>query len=376
LTGKEELERLRGEIDGIDGRLVDLFNERMRVSEEIARAKERGNIAITDLRREQSVIDAAVSASGDSNKAAAATLMRALISLSKKRQIEKLGLADAISFPPSSSRKTADVRTAFQGVEGAWGEHAAQILFPDGVCTGYDYFESVFEAVKSNEADYGVLPIENSRTGAIGEVYDLLRRHSCYIVGQAWIAVKQCLLGKKGAAPGDIREVYSHPEGFGQCSRFLKNRNWELTSCRNTAYAAKLAAQCDSVKYAAIGSRRAAAVYGLEVIAPDIMDDSGNKTRFIAIAAEPIYDDSCDTVSVTFSTAHRSGALCAVLEAFMLAGINLSRIESRPVSADRYRFFTDLQSNITSDATRDALTLASMHCDYFEVLGCYGETTE
>ncbi|MDR2356711.1 MAG: chorismate mutase [Oscillospiraceae bacterium] len=376
MTGKEELERLRGEIDGIDGKLVGLFNERMRVSEEIARVKERGNIAVTDLRREKNVIDAAVAASGEDNRAAAATLMRALISLSKKRQTEKLELADAISFPPSASCGTDGVRTAFQGVEGAWGEHAARVLFPKGAFTGCDYFESVFEAVKSNRADYGVLPIENSRTGAIGEVYDLLRRHSCYIVGQTWIAVKQCLLGKAGASPGDVREVYSHPEGFGQCARFLKNRSWELTACRNTAYAAKLAAERDDVKYAAIGSRRAAAAYGLEIIAPDIMDDAGNRTRFIAIAAKPIYDESCDIVSVTFSTAHRSGALCAVLEAFMLAGINLSRIESRPVSADRYRFFTDLQSNIMSEATRDALTLASMHCDYFEILGCYGTTAE
>ncbi|MDR1590341.1 MAG: chorismate mutase [Oscillospiraceae bacterium] len=376
MTAKEELERLRGEIDGIDGRIVGLFNERMRVSEEIARAKERGNIAVTDLRREQDVIDAAAAASGDRNRAAAATLMRALISLSKKRQIEKLGLADAVSFPPSSSRKTDGVRAAFQGVEGAWGEHAAELLFPGAAFTGYDYFESVFEAVVANDADYGVLPIENSRTGAIGEVYDLLRRHSCYIVGQAWVAVKQCLLGQKGAVLSDIREVYSHPEGFGQCSRFLKNRNWELTACRNTAYAAKLAAERGGVKYAAIGSRRAAAAYGLEVVSPDIMDDAGNKTRFIAIAAEPLYDENCDTVSITFSTAHRSGALCAVLEAFMLTGINLSRIESRPVSADRYRFFADLQSNIMSGATRDALTLASMHCDYFEVLGCCGEIVE
>jgi chorismate mutase/prephenate dehydratase len=298
--------------------------------------------------------------------------MRTLISLSKKRQIEKLGLTDAVAFPESSGRAEGAASVAFQGVPGAWGEQAAQLLFPGAQLTGGDYFESVFEAVKSGAADYGVLPIENSRTGAIGEVYDLLRRHACYIVGQSWITVCQCLLAKKGAALGDIREVYSHPEGFGQCARFLKNKSWELTSCRNTAFAAKLASEKDGARYAAIGSRRAAEVYGLQVLAPDIMDDAGNKTRFIAIAAQPIYDESCDTVSITFSTAHRSGALCAVLEAFMLAGINLSRIESRPVSADRYRFFADLQTNILLDETRDALSLASMHCDYFEILGCYG----
>jgi chorismate mutase/prephenate dehydratase len=406
---KEKLASLRGEIDALDSDLTRLFLERMAVSERIADAKAEGNIAVTDEAREQQVLDRAAAQAGDRLKSETLSFARTLISLSKLRQRQKLIPVSPAAFPDSVSQKQGRATVAFQGVPGAWGEHAALQCFPGAERASFDYFEDVFEAVKSGRADYGVLPIENSQTGAIGEVYSLLRVHGCYIVAQIWIAVAQCLLAAKGAELSGIREVFSHPEGFNQCRRFLKNRNWELTACRNTAYAAQMVAERAASgnsgggsddngsngngggasgsnggngggngssgnggggRHAAIGSRRAAEVHGLSIIAPDIMDDANNKTRFIAIAAQPSYDEGCDTVSVTFSTAHRSGALCAVLQAFMLAGINLSRIESRPVSADKYRFFADLQANLLSGKTMDALSQAAMSCEYFEILGC------
>lgn len=376
MNSKEELQVLRKKIDALDAELVGLYGERMRASEEIARVKAAGNMAVVDEAREQQVLDRAVAAAGEVDRAGVMTLMRTLMAMSKIRQHEKLGLSDPVSFPPSAAAKKDGLTVAFQGVPGAWSEHGANRLFPGSSTNGCDYFEDVFEAVKAGKADYGVLPIENSQTGAIGEVYDLLRRHSCYIVGQIWISVAQCLLAREGAALSGIREVFSHPEGFGQCRRFLKNKNWELTACRNTAFAARMVAEKDSNKYAAIGSRSAARVHGLSVAAPDIMDNAQNRTRFIAIASEPVYDESCGITSITFSTAHRSGALCAVLESFMLAGINLSRIESRPASNERYRFFADLQANILDEKTIDALRLAAMQCDYFEILGCYKTSVE
>ncbi len=376
MNSKEELALLRQKIDALDSKLLRLYGERMSVSLEIAGVKAAGNIALVDERRERQVLEGAAEAVAEADRAGAATLMRTLMALSKIRQREKLGLTDPALFPEPTEPKRDALTVAFQGVPGAWGEHGANQLFPGSATIGCDYFEDVFETVKAGRADCGVLPIENSQTGAIGEVYDLLRRHSCYITGQIWISVAQCLLAREGAALSDIREVYSHPEGFGQCRRFLKNKNWELTACRNTAVAAKLVAEKGGDRYAAIGSRAAARVHGLSVLAPDIMDDAQNKTRFIAIAACPVYDERCDITSITFSTAHRSGALCAVLESFMLAGINLSRIESRPASNERYRFFADLQANIMDADTRDALRLASTQCDYFEVLGCYGSSAE
>ncbi|MDR1438934.1 MAG: chorismate mutase [Clostridiales bacterium] len=367
---REKLSALRKDIDALDADLTRLFLKRMAASERIADAKAEGNIAITDEAREQQVLDSAAALAGDGLKPETLAFARTLISLSKLRQKRRLIPVEAVTFPGAAPRKQDGVTVAYQGVPGAWGEHAALQCFPGAERGNYDYFEDVFEAVKSGKADYGVLPIENSQTGAIGEVYGLLRAHGCYIVAQIWITVAQCLLAAKGTAISDIREVFSHPEGFSQCRRYLKNRNWDLSACRNTAYAAQMVAEKSGNKHAAIGSRRAAEVYGLSVLAPDIMDDANNKTRFIAIAAQPSYDEASDTTSVMFSTAHRSGALCSVLQAFMLAGINLSRIESRPVSADKYRFFADLQANLMSGTAMDALRQAAMSCEYFEILGC------
>ncbi|MDR0857417.1 MAG: chorismate mutase [Oscillospiraceae bacterium] len=370
MTPKEKLQNLRVKIDEIDVDITRSFQERQRVSNDIATVKEEGNLAITDTGREDKVIAYALEIADEDKRAETAALMRTLISLSKLRQFENLGLTHALDFPEASNRAPGPV--AFQGVNGAWSEHAAMTMFPNEEYVTREYFEDVFEAVKNGEASLGVLPIENSQTGAIGEVYDLLRRHSCYIVGQVWINVNQCLIGVPGAVIGDIREVFSHSQGFTQCKRFLKGKNWELTDVHNTAVAAKLVAEKGSAKYAAIGSRRAAEVNGLSVLSDSITDNAKNRTRFIAISRKPIYDETSDTVTVTFSTIHRAGALCSVLQAFQLGGLNLTRIESRPVSGDSYRFFADLEGNILTPKVRDAIGQASVQSEYFEVLGCYG----
>jgi len=370
---KENLSNLRREIDQTDAELIRLFDKRMKLVDNVGQIKTKGNLSITDESREEQVVLQAMALSELENKSDAATFVRALIAISKSRQVQTL-MGSSIDFPPSGKKPAGAITAAYQGVPGAWGEHSAHTMFPEAELRQCEYFEEVFTDVKNGGAQFGVLPIENYQTGAIGEVYDLLRTRSCYITGQIWIPIKQCLLAPKGAELSGIREIYSHPEGFGQCRRFLKNRNWELVTCRNTAYAAKMVSESGSTRNAAIGSRRAAEVWGLDVLAPDIMDNHQNKTRFIAIAAEPLYDETCGCTSVTFSTPHRSGALCAVLQSFMLYGINLTRIESRPtLSGNRYRFFADLQANILSENTKEALSQASALCEYFEILGCYRE---
>lgn len=370
---KEELAKLRTQIDDVDRQLRGLFNSRMDISKKVAEMKMKGNLPITDERREAEVLAVAQEESLE-NKAETLSFMRTLIALSKIKQINLSGLPGLVTFPESAPVPGPAQKVAYQGVAGAWGENGANVLYPEAALVNYEYFEDVFEAVKSGEVHVGVLPIENSQTGAIGEVYDLLKQHNCYIVGQTWIGVAHCLMGTSEAVLNDIRQVYSHPEGFAQCRRFLKNRSWDMETCQNTAIAAQTVSKQNNKKMAAIGSRRAAEIYGLQVLMPDIMDNELNQTRFIAIAAQPIYNENSDTISITFSTVHRSGALCSVLETFMLAGINLSRIESRPISPEKYRFFADLQANILSPTTLDALRQASAHCGYFEVLGCYGTT--
>ncbi|MDR2606517.1 MAG: chorismate mutase [Oscillospiraceae bacterium] len=368
---REQLEELRKELDTITDALVSGFNERQRVSSRIAAVKAAGNIALTDIKREQTVIQNSVEKASAENKASTATFVRNLIALSKIKQNEELGLIKSLEFPASGSVKSGAV--AFQGVAGAWSEQAANLIFPERELAAYEYFNDVFDAVVKGEAAYGVVPLENSRTGAIGEVYDLLRKDAAFIVGQIWLDISQCLIGIPGAKLSDVREVFSHEQGLAQCGRFLKNRNLELTAVSNTAVAAKRVAELQNPKYAAIASRRSAELYGLELLAPDIADDKGNKTRFIVIAKEPEYDGNSNTVTVTFSTHHYSGALAAVLQAFTVADINLTRIESRPAATpNNYRFFVDMEdANILNSDVRGAINEAAMLCEYFEVLGCY-----
>jgi chorismate mutase/prephenate dehydratase len=365
---------IRKRIDEIDEQLVELFERRMSVSLEAARIKADANLPIPDAGREQAVVERAVSGACDGLRGEVTLLMRSIMALSREYQRQRLFQTEMPLLPPPRVQPGArgqDIVCVFQGVPGAWSEQALMKLFPEARRNQVEFFEDVFTAVKEKRADYGVVAIENSQTGAIGETYDLLRKYGCFIVNRTWMDIQQCLLALPGAALSDIREVFSHPEGFRQCARFLHGRAWDQTACRNTAVAAETAARDESGRTAAIGSRRAAELNGLDILAPDIMDSANNRTSFVVIASEPEYDHNSDLISITFSTEHRAGALCETLMPFMAQGINLMRIESRPASGDKYRFFVEINGNIMNPDVYATLRQASAACEYFEVIGCY-----
>jgi len=370
---KEQLSSIRTDIDGIDKELISLLERRMICSEKVAEIKLANNIAIMDEGREEQVLAQAKSNISEKYVADSQTFMRNLLSLSRLRQARKILPQQTVSMPKSAAPKPA-AKVGYQGVKGAWGQAAAKSLFPDTKHLNFDYFEDIFTAINGGELDYGILPIENSQSGAIGEVYDLLRRYGLYIVKQTWVDIAQCLLALPDSNLADLREIYSHPEGFKQCYNFLKGKNLELTPTRNTAVAAELIKNSGDKSKGAVASRTAAEEYGLAVLVPDIMDKKNNKTRFIVVAKAPEYDEQSNIISISFATAHKSGALTAVIECFALAGLSLTRIESRPTGTGvDYRFFVDLDGNVSNPQTLAALQNAAGHCEYFEILGCYGE---
>lgn len=365
----ELLSGLRGQIDDIDAQILPLFEQRMRVAREVAKVKGSHNLMVLDNSREQQVVDRAVALVGEDLRGEAAQMIRTLMALSRAYQ-RNLLLREAPLLPaprPPVRRATC----VYQGVSGAWSEQAAMQLFPEAARRPVEQFEDVFVAVKSGEGDYGVVPIENSQTGAIGITYDLLGRFGCYIVGRVGIDIRQCLLAPKGVKLAGIRQVYSHPEALGQCRSFLARHGWQQNASRNTAVAARLVADERDGHSAAIASRLAAELHGLEVLAPDIMDTAGNRTSFVVVAPQPEYDERSDTISVTFRTKHRSGALCESLLPFMAQNLDLDRIESRPAPGGEYRFFADIQGNILDSGTALALRRAAAASESFEVLGCY-----
>jgi chorismate mutase/prephenate dehydratase len=372
MNTKEQLNELRKKIDEIDGKLIPLFAERMATAGRIAETKGMGNLAITDESREQQVVERAEALAGDETlRGEVALLMRSILAISRERQRKTLFPSAGPLLPPPRKPPEGRIVCAFQGVPGAWSEQALSSLFPSAEKQQSEFFEDLFVAVGERKVDYGVVAIENSKTGAIGETYDLLRKYGCYIVARTWIDIRHCLLAPGGTALTDIREVFSHSEGFRQCSKFLRGKAWDLTTCRNTAVAAETAAACGDGKAAAIGSRRAGELYGLSVLAPDIMDSPENRTSFVVISPEPEYDENDDLISLTFSTQHRSGALCETLLPFMAGGLNLLQLESRPAGVGKYRFFAEVQGNILDERTIATLRHAASACEYFEVIGCY-----
>ncbi|MCL2817947.1 MAG: chorismate mutase [Clostridiales bacterium] len=373
---KEKRAEIRKEIDRLDERLIPLFVSRMELAEKMAALKREANLPLADPAREQEIINRTAAGVNPELVGHAQMFMRSLLGLSRMRQRECLMGGGETLLPAAAGKKGLPVKVAYQGVPGAWGEQAALQLFHEAEFLREDNFEDVFSAVKNGASDYGVIPIENSQTGAIGEVYDLLRKYGCYIVGQTWVHARHCLMALPGVKLADIREVYSHPEGFSQCRDFLRGRAWDAVACRNTALAAQQVAQAASPRLAAIASPRAAELNGLAVLAGDIMNDANNKTRFILISDRAEYDARCDAVSVIFYADHRSGALCDVLFPFMVQVISLSRIESRPLSPGRYCFFVDLEANMREERTAEALSAAAAASGYLEVLGCYRANAE
>lgn len=371
---KEQLGKLSVQIDEIDEKIISLFQERMSIAQKEAQIKGENNMSILDAAREQQIVDKAVSLADDNLRGEVTLLMRSMMALAGEHQRGQMFRGRSPLLPPPVQPAAGSVVVAYQGVAGAWSEQAAIKLFPGADNQAVEFFEDVFLAVKEKRANYGVVPIENSQTGAIGETYDLLRKYGCYIVGRTWVEARQCLLAPQGARLADVREVLSHPEGFKQCRGFLRGRAWDLTACRNTAVAAGTAAGSGRKNIAAIGSRRAAELNGLQVLVPDIMDSAENRTSFVVIAAEPEYDEKSALISITFSTKHRSGALCETLLPFMAQGVNLTRIESRPASPGNYRFFAEIQGNILDADIINTLRKASATCEYFEVIGCYTNT--
>lgn len=371
MKNNEKLLGLRNEINDIDKEIIKLFEKRMEIVETVAETKKINNISISDQEREAEIVKNALGNIKEKFKGETEIFMRSVIAVSKMRQRQLLHGETDIAFPLSGSNPE-NVKVVYQGIAGAWGEQASKKLFPAAeIYNLEESFESVFKEVKEKKAYYGIIPIENSHTGAIGEVYDLLGKYGCYIVGQDWVDIKQCLMVNSNTKIEDIREVLSHPEGFKQCSNFLNTKAWDLTACKNTAVAAQIVADKKDKRFAAIGSINAAKIYGLKALDINILNDSSNRTRFIAICDVPVYTKESKTVSLKIITAHQSGALLNALFPFAAHNVNLSRIESRPIYGGKYGFFVDIEGNIEDENVKQALKMAVSECSYLEILGCY-----
>ncbi len=368
----------REKIDRIDSQIVKLFEERMEAASEVAKYKMETGKPVYDREREESKPEKlGVMSHGRFNERAVKELFSQIMSISRKYQYGVLPHRDLVTdFRKTDKIPVSDsTRVYYFGVPGTHTQKAMEEFFGDGVqgisCPS---FGGVMEAVQEGEADYGVLPIENSSTGGITANYDLLLNYRNAIVGQYVMKIDQCLLALPGTKAEDIRNVYSHPQGLAQCSAFMEEHpSYHGIEYGSTAAAAKKVAEDGDVAQAAIASRRAAKEYGLEIIADSIQQEKNNCTRFIVIGHEEIFTPDSDKIALCMELPHKSGSLYRILSHFLYNDLNMTQIESRPIPGRNweYRFFVDIDGNLGLPEVQNALRGVKEEAAFMRVLGNY-----
>ena len=344
-----ELSELRQRIDGIDSEIVKLFAERMGISAQVAEAKRQTGKPVFDPSRERAIIKNLTENLDDEMANYVSVLYNSIFEISRARQNKMLSgdskLAQDIKNAKASTAEyfPAVAKVACQGVEGAYSQIACERLFRRPDISYAETFRDAFRMVADGECKYGILPIENSLHGSVGEVYDLLKefKNKIHIVRCIKIPIHHVLLGKKGTEISDIKEVYSHSQAIGQCSEFFRDHpEINVNVCKNTAMAAKMVSESDRCDVAAISSYDCAALYGLSVIEDDLQNSDNNHTRFICISKElEIYPGS-SKVAIMFTVPHRAGSLVSILSRFNVIGVNLSKLESRPIKGRDFEFIS------------------------------------
>ena len=375
------LQDLRGKIDKIDDELIRLFEQRMDVSAEIAEYKKVNSIPVYDPARERQKLYDASGKVEEGRTAYVTALYSLLFELSRADQERILhpesALIDKINGAISETEWQFPERTtvACQGTEGAYSQLAAEKLFALPSIMYFNTFESVFSAVDSGLCAYGILPLENSTAGSINLVYDLMMRYPCSIVRSVRLKIDHCLLAKKGVDIPSVKEVYSHEQAIAQCAGYLKALGCKVTVCENTAIAAKMVAESSRDDIAALSSRNCAALYGLNCLAESVQDRGSNFTRFICISKSLAIYPGADKTSLMLTASHKPGSLYQILSRIYIRGINLIKLESRPIpNRDfEFMFYFDLETSVYSAALMQTLRELQDLCDDFYYLGTYSE---
>lgn len=374
-----ELTELREQLDEIDAQIVELYERRMNICEQVGEYKiEKGKKVFDRQREKNKLTDVASKVSSDFNKKGIQELYQQLMSISRKLQYQQLVKAGALGRLPFIEVDSLDKSTArvvFQGVEGAYGQAAMQQYFGEGCnCFHVRTFRDAMEAIEEGSADYAVLPIENSSAGAVNEMYDLLVEFENYIVGETILPVTHTLAGLPGTELADIQRVYSKAEALMQTSRFLDDHaDWQQISVVNTAIAAKKILEDADRTQAAVCSAYAAKVHGLSVLVDGINDEKNNFTRFIVVTNQKIFRKDADKISICFEVAHESGSLYHLLSHFIYNDLNMTKIESRPVEGRswEYRFFVDFEGSLSDGAVKNAIRGLREESRSLKILGNY-----
>ena len=373
-----DLLELRGQLDGIDAKIVDLYEQRMDICRQVAEYKIVNGRKVFDKVREEEKLRAVKAlAHNDFNSRGVEELFEQIMSMSRKLQYRLLTEHDGsgrLPFIGVDSLDTGTARVVSQGAEGAYSQAAMMQYFGEQVKSFHvDTFRDAMQAIDEGSADFAVLPIENSTAGIVSEIYDLLVEFENYIVGEQIIKIEHCLMAVPGTKLEDIRTVYSHPQSLMQSARFLNDYSWQQISMQNNAFAARKVAEDKDRHSAAIASEYAAGLYGLEVLKKGVNQSSTNSTRFIIVTNQRIFLRNAKKVSICFEVPHESGSLYHMLSHFIYNSLNMNKIESRPIEGRNweYRFFIDFDGNLSDSAVKNALRGLREEARNMRILGNY-----
>jgi chorismate mutase/prephenate dehydratase len=381
-----KLDVLRGNIDEIDHQIVHLFERRMAVTRAVGEYKQEIGMPVLDAARERDVIAKKLNMLTNKELQADVVLLyETIMGISRRQQrnlvaegLENPNFTKIVTDIAHARTSVQNPRVVYQGEPGAYSEMASIRFFGDSVqAKGLEQFEDVFQALKNGEADYGVLPIENSSTGAIRQIYDLMTQYDCFVVGETTVAIQHCLMALPGASLDSIQTVYSHEQGLFQCEAYLnKHPKWNRVPQADTAGSANMVAKSGDPSKAAICSKRSAELYGLEILAEAINSNVNNTTRFVVVSPKMELREGRDKVSTCFCIPHQSGSLHEILTIFAVHGLNMVRLESRPIqgSSWEYMFFLEFTGDVTASGMEGVFRELTQSAEQVRVLGNFASS--
>ena len=378
----KDISELRAEIDAVDSQIIELFRQRMAISEGVAEYKQSVGKPIYDPERERQKLVKIAKDAGPELRTGAMMLFSTLFELSSAHQMKVMNKRTSLTEQVSHAIDCSPKRfpeypsVACQGVAGAYSQIACSKLFRMPDISYFPAFEDVFNAIENGLCEYGVLPVENSTAGIVNKIYDLLVQHRCYIVRSVRLKIDHCLLVKPGTRLEDIKEIFSHEQAINQCAGFLKTLpGVKVTVKENTAMAAKMVARSERNDVAALSSHACAQLYGLECLKASVQDKGNNYTRFICISKDLQIFPGADRTSIMCVVPHRPGSLYKVLSRFSALGLNLQKLESRPIPDRDFEFmmFLDFDAPVNSEELVQVLGEMEALCEDFRYFGSYSE---
>ena len=375
-----DLKNYRNQLDTIDDQMAALFKQRMEIVRKVADYKKETNTPVMAAGREREILYRVTGLCGEDLEEYTKILYSTILELSRDYQEDRLSTGESalVSEILAAAEKTGEFPkraiVACQGTEGAYSQLACDKLFPVSQILYCNRFDGVFRAVEAGMCRYGILPIENSSAGSVTEVYDLMERYNCKIVRSLKLKVEHCLLARPGVQLKDIKEVVAHEQALNQCSEFLKSSGAKVTVFSNNAAAAKYVSESDRTDIAAIASVNCAGLYGLSVLSDHVANSDHNYTRFICISKELEVYEGAGKITFVASASHRPGSLYSLIAKFATRGLNICKLESRPIPGKdfEFRFYFDVEASVWNKDTQTVLSQLEKE-EFFTFLGAYSE---